>query len=193
MNRFQRAVVALSAALAAVAVLTFTSNVWPAHATGTSTAHPSLHTAARFTVIPVARDWTDGLDLTKINGTRNAAYQLTYLQAIPDGQGLVIRGKLHAFEATGAVQGTTVQGKPVPLNYPGVRSVLAIHAAQGAPAWGDFRLQVHYPPSLRGHELQLTFFVSSAKDGSRQNVLKIRIPIPGRPPVTHRASVTMDR
>ncbi len=106
---------------------------------------------------------------------KNEAYRLSTIERIAGKNGFTVRGQLRAFEAVGQLQVTDLHGNPIPQKNQISPGVVSIHASAGAPAWGDFAVQVTYPPELRGTVATLKFYVISAKDGSKQDMLTIHV------------------
>ncbi|MFC4769189.1 Gmad2 immunoglobulin-like domain-containing protein [Effusibacillus consociatus] len=123
----------------------------------------------------VIRGWKTGSGQSLTDKKlRNDAYEITHIQRLNSGTGFQVKGKLRAFEAVGAVRLLGPDGKGIVQPDTG-REEIVIMASEGAPAWGDFTAQVKYPDTLKGKVGTLEFYVHSAKDGSKQNILSVQI------------------
>jgi hypothetical protein len=100
-------------------------------------------------------------------GYANDAFRLERI----DWQGgtLHIVGKMRAFEAVGYFR-VRDENKQV------VFAETVIRAREGAPAWSAFD-EASFPlaPALKGKALSVEFYVKSMKDGSRINMLTMKI------------------
>ncbi|GAX91925.1 Gmad2 immunoglobulin-like domain-containing protein [Effusibacillus lacus] len=113
-----------------------------------------------------------GKNLANMN-FQNDAYQILQIAPLAHGTGFTVAGKLRAFEAVGAVVLKDQSGLAV--LQPSGQAEIVIHADHGAPNWGNFTVVVNYPVTLSGAQGTLEFYVHSAKDGSKINILPVPI------------------
>jgi hypothetical protein len=120
--------------------------------------------------------WFEGMNLL-VNPSRNDAFQLKSISTLSQPHHFHVVGEMRAFEAVGTGL-LAVDGRPLPQGSASVDGIVTIHAAEGAPAWGDFQVDFQYPAELSGHYGVLEFYLNSPKDGSKQSVLEVQLLLP---------------
>ncbi|WP_029420701.1 Gmad2 immunoglobulin-like domain-containing protein [Alicyclobacillus macrosporangiidus] len=123
----------------------------------------------------LAAGWKTSASPVDIVGKTNEAYRLVSVSKAAGCDGFVVRGQLRAFQAVGQVEVVDEHGHPISLQNQVAPGRMIIHASAGAPAWGDFAVPVCYPASLRGTVATLEFYVTSPKDGSRQDAISLKV------------------
>ena len=102
----------------------------------------------------------------KIKTYSNERFKDVYVMGSPNGK-YTVTGKAQVFEAS--------FGWVVEDGHQELRSGHEMTNA-GAPEWGNFRFEITVEKAQPNSVLHLILFESSAKDGSRQHELPIRLP-----------------
>lgn len=107
-------------------------------------------------------------------GYKNDAYLLMTISGLQNSNTIELSGKLRAFEGVGQLVLKGPDGKVIPQQQSANGEVM-IKATAGAPEWGIFIADIQYPASLKGKEGTIELYTRSAKDGSQQNKLIVKI------------------
>lgn len=142
-------------------------------------AQPGSSTPSVGTPQPGSTGNTPASSVITVSGSQvglpfvNDAYQITEVKTLASARVIAVKGKLRAFEAVGAFAVKSADGKLIKL--PSGADEGVIRASKGAPEWGDFTVDIPIPQNLQSKRLTLEFFVHSAKDGSRQQLLSFTV------------------
>ncbi|MBL0386692.1 hypothetical protein JJB07_08510 [Tumebacillus sp. ITR2] len=98
----------------------------------------------------------------------NNSFQLERIDWSESSKTLSFIGKMRAFEAVGYFR-VRDQNKVV------IESESGIKASAGAPEWGTIKADLSLPPEYKGQTLTVDFYTKSAKDGSRTDMLSLKI------------------
>lgn len=98
---------------------------------------------------------------------QNSAFQIERLDW-EAGRTLYISGKMRAFEAVGNYR---VRDENKQLLEP----EQVVRAPEGAPAWSPIKAAVPLKPEYKGKTLLIEFFTRSPNDGSRINMITVKV------------------
>jgi len=98
----------------------------------------------------------------------NEAFQLERLDWNESNKGVVIYGKMRAFEGVGAMR-VRDENKII------VEPEVTIRAKEGAPAWSDIQATFTLDPAYKGKTLLVEFYTHSPNDGAIVNRLTMKI------------------
>jgi hypothetical protein len=101
-------------------------------------------------------------------GLKNNAFQVESLVWSSARKSFFVVGKMRAFEAVGYVR---VRDEQKQIVFPET----VVRAAEGAPAWSKIQAEIPIEESYKGKVLNVEFYVKSAKDGSRQDMLTVKV------------------
>ncbi|TCP55638.1 immunoglobulin-like protein involved in spore germination [Tumebacillus sp. BK434] len=114
-----------------------------------------------------AYDGSGSLDI-RSRGLENGAFRLKNIDWSDTSRTLYVSADMRAFEGVAYFRvkdenGTLLEPESV------------LRATQGAPAWSPVQAQVPLVDEYRGKVLVVEFYAKSAKDGSRINILPLKI------------------
>ncbi|PWK10329.1 Gmad2 immunoglobulin-like domain-containing protein [Tumebacillus permanentifrigoris] len=98
----------------------------------------------------------------------NNSFQLERVDWSESSKTLSFVGKMRAFEAVGYFR-VRDQNKVV------IESESVLRASAGAPEWGNIKADLSLVPEYKGQTLTVDFYTKSAKDGSRTDMLSLKI------------------
>ncbi|KEO83569.1 Gmad2 immunoglobulin-like domain-containing protein [Tumebacillus flagellatus] len=104
----------------------------------------------------------------KGNAFGNNSFQLERIDWSESSKTLSFVGKMRAFEAVGYFR---VRDK----NKVVIESESPIKASAGAPEWGTIKADLALVPEYKGQPLFVDFYTKSAKDGSRTDMLTVKL------------------
>lgn len=99
---------------------------------------------------------------------KNNAFDIERIDWSEANQTIVIVGKMRVFEAVGYVR-VRDENKAI------IEPERVIRAAEGAPAWSRVEAQIPLVAEYKGKTLIVEFYEKSANDGSRTNMLSLKI------------------
>lgn len=134
----------------------------PTLAPVTSTPLPMATPTAAPTPLPVA------------SPTEQPHIILTQVSAQTDTPGMLqVAGRAQVFEATVSLRLRSLDGRII------VQGVTM--ASGGAPAWGEFSVDVAYPPPLQDEPAALEVYEESPRDGSAQSLVSTAVTLRSAP------------
>ncbi|MGB8955636.1 MAG: Gmad2 immunoglobulin-like domain-containing protein [Tumebacillaceae bacterium] len=98
----------------------------------------------------------------------NNSFQIERIDWSESNKSVTISGKMRAFEAVGSMRVLDEQKQIVEPERP-------VRAAEGAPSWSPIQVSMPLTPEYKGKTLTVEFYVKSAKDGSKTDILKVEI------------------
>jgi hypothetical protein len=138
----------------------------PAPDSKPGTAEPATPAASDVIAIPAYQG--SGSYPLKGKEVTNNSFQLERIDWSESSKTLSFVGKMRAFEAVGYFR-VRDQNKVV------IESESVIRASAGAPEWGAIKADLSLPPEYKGQTLTFDFFIKSAKDGSRTDMLSLKV------------------
>jgi hypothetical protein len=101
-------------------------------------------------------------------GLENGAFQIKSIDWSSTSNTLYINANMRAFEGVGYFRVKDENGALL-------EPESALHATEGAPSYSPVKAEIPLVPEYRGKVMVVEFYVKSANDGSRINMLKMKI------------------
>lgn len=146
----------------------------PSSVPGTATALPTFTVTTPVATLTTLPSTATPLPLPTVMATPAERIVLMTVGAQSDVPGLLhVAGRAQVFEASVTLRLRRADGQVITQGM--------VHASQGAPEWGDFAVDILYPPSTQDQPVTLEAFEESPRDGSPQSLVSAPVILQAEP------------